>query len=454
MAAEGRSLTRRALIAISLSLLVFFGLTVAALDIAFHNSAERAIRDRLHVQAVGLMAAADFDDKGRLDVSKALIDARLANPASGEYAAIYDVSAGKFLWRSPSAVGVSLGSVDVGGVGDTLSGIRQTADGLLFESATTVAWDMADGHARELVFMSAEDGGGFLDQVGHFRANLLTWFGGMAVLMLGVQLFVLRRVLRPLKNVAREVEEIRAGERAQLADGFPRELEGLAQSLNALIDAERKRMHRYRDSLADLAHSLKTPLAVMQSLLGGVQGLDPEIRVRIGQELERMDDIVAHRLQRAAAGSATFAAPIPLLPAIERMRDSLEKVHAEKAPEIELDVAAALRVAMDEGDLLELLGNLMDNACKWCARRVTVSARAVPGAVRIDVEDDGPGISVADAEAVLERGVRADNRVPGQGIGLAVVADMVRGQGGSVEIGRSSLGGARISVTLPYGSAA
>ncbi len=454
MAAEGRSLTRRALISISLSLLVFFGLTVAALDIAFHHSVSRSIRDRLHVQAVGLMAAADFNAQGKLDVSKALIDARLANPASGEYAAIFDANAKKFLWRSPSTIGVDLGPVDVGKVGQTLSGIRHSADGLLFESATTVSWDLADGKERELVFLSAEDGSSFLDQVAHFRANLLTWFGGMALLMLGVQLFVVRRVLRPLKKVAAEVEQIRAGERAALADGFPRELEGLARSLNALIDAERKRMRRYRDSLADLAHSLKTPLAVMQSLLGEARGLDDGARKRMAGELARMDDIVAHRLQRAAAGSATFAAPIAVLPIAGRMRDSLRKVHAEKAPEIELDIAAALRIAMDEGDLFEMLGNLMDNACKWCQGRVAVRARAVPGAVELVVEDDGAGIGAEDAQAVLERGVRADNQVPGHGIGLAVVADMVRGQGGSIAIARSPLGGACVSITIPYGGVA
>jgi two-component system sensor histidine kinase PhoQ len=163
-----------------------------------------------------------------------------------------------------------------------------------------------------------------------------------------------------------------------------------------------------------------------------------------------MDRIVAYQLQRAStSGRTRLAAPQPLRPAVERMLAALTKVYGDKRIATEVVVDAGVRFRGDEGDLTELLGNLLDNAFKWGRTRVRVSAEADGGRLTLSVEDDGPGVAPEQAQSVLERGVRADQSVPGQGIGLAVVRDIVDAYDGELRIERSGLGGARITLVLP-----
>jgi two-component system sensor histidine kinase PhoQ len=179
---------------------------------------------------------------------------------------------------------------------------------------------------------------------------------------------------------------------------------------------------------------------------------DPKLAGALDEQVERMDRIVAYQLQRASAsGRSRLVASHPLRPAVERLLAAMAKVYADKALHAECAVGTELGFRGDEGDLTELLGNLLDNAFKWARSRVRVSASAVQGALHVSVEDDGPGIAPESAQDILERGTRADESVPGHGIGLAVVRDIVDAYGGRIEIGRSALGGA--AVTLVFGSA-
>jgi two-component system sensor histidine kinase PhoQ len=208
---------------------------------------------------------------------------------------------------------------------------------------------------------------------------------------------------------------------------------------------------RYRDTLGNLAHSLKTPLAVMRSSLPPAPAADV-----LGGEIDRMSGIIEHQLKRAAAsgGALLGAAPVELAPLAADLRAALLKVYAGKDLMIELAVAPAAQFIGDRADLTELLGNLLDNACKWCRGRVRLSAQGDPAAaarekLRLVVEDDGPGISAADRERVLQRGERADEKVPGHGLGLAMVHDTLDLYGGSLMIDASPLGGARFTLRLP-----
>ena len=217
----------------------------------------------------------------------------------------------------------------------------------------------------------------------------------------------------------------------------------LTDNLNHLLVRERAQQQRYRDALADLAHSLKTPLA----LLKGVAG-DPQLLSQtLPEQLERMNHIVAYQLQRAStAGAARFAVALAVNPVLDKTAASLRKVYAEKGLQLDI-VADEVLWKIDEGDLYELLGNLLDNACKWCRQRVRVTLASDADALHLEVADDGPG--VADPQAILRRGVRADEQVPGHGIGLAMIADIVHAYGGELAIRRSNLGGASFCVTLP-----
>jgi len=231
----------------------------------------------------------------------------------------------------------------------------------------------------------------------------------------------------------------------------------VTSGLNALLESERNRIVRYRDTLGNLAHSLKTPLAVIRASLGSADSDERRSEAVIQLEIDRIAQIVEHQLKRAAAGGgATFGqAPVLVLALLTDLRAAMMKVHARKDLRIEIDASPELGFLGDSGDILELLGNVVDNACKWCRSRVLVSARfdpdrGLPRRLAIVVEDDGPGIPEELRTRVVERGVRADEQVPGHGLGLAMVRETVRLYGGQLFIDASqALGGARVELRLP-----
>ncbi len=230
----------------------------------------------------------------------------------------------------------------------------------------------------------------------------------------------------------------------------------MARHLNALLVGERKRVARYRDTLGNLAHGLKTPLAVMRSALSAEVGSASSARI-IGAEIDRMAGIIDHQLKRAAAsgGALLGQAPVAVEPLAADLRSALLKVYGRKDLSIELAIQEGSHFIGDRGDLMELLGNLMDNACKWCREKVRVSAAVEDGradgmgSLALLVEDDGPGIAEENRAKVLQRGVRTDEKVPGHGLGLAMVHDTVDLYGGKMVVDASFLGGARVALHLP-----
>jgi two-component system sensor histidine kinase PhoQ len=258
----------------------------------------------------------------------------------------------------------------------------------------------------------------------------------------------LRWGLRPLRGVARELNAIESGRQEKLQGVYPKEIKRLTDNLNSLIQHERAQQVRYRNALGDLAHSLKTPLAVMRGALSGDQS---QLPATIEDQVARMDSIVAYQLQRAATSGMKnpMATPIQILPIMEKIVAALNKVHHEKGVSTEISVPDSVTFPGDEGDLMELLGNLIDNAYKWCRQKVKISAVARDGRLIITIEDDGSGIEPSQAKTILQRGVRTDEAVPGHGIGLAIVRDIVEAYQGAIEAGRSSLGGAMIRVDFP-----
>jgi two-component system, OmpR family, sensor histidine kinase PhoQ len=258
---------------------------------------------------------------------------------------------------------------------------------------------------------------------------------------------LLHWVLGPVRRMEREIHEVEEARRESLGAGYPRELAGVAGNLNALLIGERKRVARYRDTLGNLAHSLKTPLAVMRA-----EGAS----ATVSAEIDRMSGIIDHQLKRAAAsgGALLGQAPVEVVQVAAELRATLLRVYARKDLVIELALAPTAQFIGDRGDLTELLGNLLDNACKWCRTRVRFSANIDESAgarerLCLIVEDDGPGISAEDRARVLQRGVRADEKVPGHGLGLAMVHDTVDLYGGRLTIDASPLGGARFTLRLP-----
>lgn len=448
------SLSGRLLVAASVVLAGFLGLTGLALDRAFRDSALEAVQDRLQAQVYMLLGAAGFDPATRrLLLPEALPEARFSSPGSGLYAAVFDET-GAQLWRSPSMLGMEIAFPVPGLPGQGRFEQVSSADGApLLALGFAVNWEVEPGVYRGYRFGVAEHRRAFDAQLGGFRRGLWGWLAASALMLLLVQGAILRWGLRPLRRVARELTEIEAGRRDQLTGSYPRELRRLTENLNALIRQNQAHLERYRNALGDLAHSLKTPLAVLRgSVAKGDAGED--LRRQVAEQVERMNRTVDYQLQRAAAsGRVALASPLPVAPLAARITSALAKVYADKGLDLDLDVDEAVRFQGDEGDFMEILGNLADNACKWATRRVTV--RAVPATegrgLLLEVEDDGPGIPEDRRRLILDRGARADPATPGHGIGLAVVRELVEEvYRGRLEIDRSALGGARVAVRLRF----
>lgn len=446
------SLRRRLIVSVSVSLVLFFGVTIVALDAVFRALTDRSLDELLDAQTVALIAATETTPAG-IAVTR-LADPRLSTPGSGLYAMIDDGRAG---WRSPSSVGAG---ADFGA--PLAPGARRTIRmawpgiGAVAVRSRGIAWRDDDGRSLALTFSVATSMEPYRAQLQRVRTQMFGWFAALALLLLMTLAVLLRRTLAPVQRLEEEIRGIESGAREALSSRWPRELDGVAANLNALLAAERDRIARYRKTLGNLAHSLKTPLAVMQATLHGAQTLEA-LRAPFEREIDRMSGIVDHQLRRAAtSGGATLGqGAISLRPVVTDLRGALLRAHAGKDFAIENAVPDHAQFVGDRDDLAEMLGNVMDNACKWCRSRVRVTARieatAAPRArLRIAIEDDGPGISGADRERVLERGARADEATAGHGLGLSMVRDAVELYGGVLTIARSgALGGTRIDLALP-----
>jgi two-component system sensor histidine kinase PhoQ len=444
----GWSLRLRVLLGGAVVVALFAGLTGLAAERAFRDSVEEMSRERLLARIYMLMGAVEIDGAGALSMPVQLPEPRLALPASGSYAAVA-TAAGDTLWRSDSSVGLEIAYGSAPGPG--AAPVDATApgdDGILQTLSYPVFWELDDGAEQVFIFQAAESRAAVEGEVAAFRETLWRWLGGGAIALLVMQAGVLIWSLAPVQRVAEEVSDIESGRRSALGGGYPRELRRLTDGLNALIGGREARLRRYRNTLSDLAHSLKTPLAVLRATQG-------EASREVDEQLDRMQQTIDYHVQRAAmTGHNPLAAPVPVRPAAQRLIDSLQKIYHDKGLAIDCDIAAGVVFAGDPGDLAELLGNLGDNACKWSRSRVRFAAANEPGPgerrrLHLCVEDDGPGIPDELREAVLRRGVRADTRLPGQGIGLAVVRETVEQiYGGSVEIDVGELGGTRVRIVV------
>ena len=443
------SLTARLTLAASLVLAACLGLAGYALDRAFRDAAENAVRERLQAHIYGLLAAADLDPQGAIELPPSLPEERFQRPGSGLYAQVTS-KAGTVVWQSPSQLGRELPVMATVPTGEWRFERERSG---LFMLGLGVVWEM-NNKSIAYTFSVSEEPTAYMAQVNGFRRGLWIWFAALAAGLLIAQLFVLRWGLKPLRRAERDLAAVEAGTQEALTGQYPRELRGLTDNLNALLRTERGRLARYRDALADLAHSLKTPLAVLRGA-GQSQASDGDLPQIVREQTERMNQIVDYQLQRAAtSGRSALLAPVAVAPLVQRIVKSLEKVYAGRGFNFSLDIEADLHFRCDESDLLELCGNLLDNACKFAHRKIRLQAGTQQSGtgptLLLQIEDDGPGIEPAQREAVLARGVRTDSTVPGQGIGLAVVRDIVQAYGGHVGINQSAaLGGACISLHLP-----
>src|SRR5512139_40626 len=376
---------------------------------------------------------------------------RVGSLGCGLYAAVSE-NGGTSFWRSPSATGSlqEFGPPQEPGARD-FRYLTDSRGARLAAESRGISWEDG-GRPLELTFTVAADLAPMTNQVSDFRRGLVKGFATLAVSLLLALALLLRWALAPLRRLAAQIQSMERGERDSLGDHWPSELDGVVANLNTLLASERTRISRYRDTLGNLAHSLKTPLAVLRaSFSEGAPGA-----AQVNEQVDRMTAIVEHQLRRAATtgGTSVGRRAVDVLPIAQDLRAAMTKAHAQKDFSLELSVPANVQFVGDRDDLMEALGNLMDNACKWCKARVRVTALLQAGVgagqkLRVVVEDDGPGVPEADRARVLQRGARADEATPGHGLGLAMVRDMAEMYGGALTLGESPLGGARVELRLP-----
>jgi len=436
----------RRLIEATLSILVLFlGLTGYLLHVAQRHSLEAAVEAQLLGHVYALLGEASEDSQGWVRLPEKAADPRLNRPDSGLYAQLLGVD-GQVLWNSASLLDKRLPSVDEVPAGEH----RFFQDRWAYRLYYGIEWESLDGRVNRYRLGVSLSRNVVDERADIFRTTLWGGLIGVGVLLLLAQGMVLRWGLFPLRQAAGELKAIEEGGEERLRGDYPLELSPLTGNINSLLEYNRIQRERHRNSLDDLAHSIKTPLAVLQ---GALDSDDPErLKEAARQAVPLIDDILRGRLQRAGLGGrSALANTVAVAPLAQRLINALAKVYRERELQFENRLPAALRIPGDENDFMELLGNLLDNAGKFAASRVLIGEGSVSDSDwDIRVEDDGPGIAEKDIEQVLARGGRLDERHAGQGIGLAAALEIVRLYRGRLTIGRSlELGGASIGIHLP-----
>ncbi|NQY26216.1 MAG: GHKL domain-containing protein [Piscirickettsiaceae bacterium] len=442
------SLNQRLLLAVSLVLTAFLGLSAFSLNNAFQASADSAQRKQIQNYMYSILIAAKFDDSGFVAMPNDIAEPKFAVPNSGLYAQI--TSSKDIIWQSKSMLGLSIPLPDYpGATNEHFSTIWLNDNISMLNLAYGIVWENEQGEQFHYTLNIAEDLDIIVQQKAEFQMSLWQWLGGTGLILLIAQAFILRWSLRPLHDVAIDLQAIKTGDRNRLPSDYPKELNQITENINTLLSHEESRRDRYKNSLADLAHSLKTPLAVFRGELensADLTGLK-----KLGHEqIDRISDLVNYQLQRASTeGQSSFLAPVSLANIINKILSSLDKVYKAKNIHQQCEIEHDIYIHADEGDMYELLGNLLENAYKYCNSKVTVFMTLQLNLVEIHIDDDGNGIPPHAREDILKRGKRIDTQIEGQGLGLAIASDIITAYQGEIKLENSHLGGAKFIIQIP-----
>jgi two-component system sensor histidine kinase PhoQ len=434
------SLRLRTFAAALLVLLIFIPLTAITLEEAFNRSLSQSMAQQLRVQSLSLISEFEFSSN-QVVMPEQLYNDQFNIPGSGLYAFIQ--SNKQTIWSSLSTLNWQLQpefSPPEIGQEKFIADFSMLKGYFLY--AYTAEFEGPDGY-QAVSFTILQDKHIYNAEKDKFATTLWNWLSLIALLLIILLLVSLNAALLPISRLNEQIRLAENGQLKRIQQKFPPELDKLKNSINHLLNTEEQQRLRYKNSLSDLAHSLKTPLAV----LAGTEHLPVAAREPINQ----IDQQIQRQLKRAVAGtSGAFEQATPIQPVIAKLVNAMHKVYADKA----LKVTAQTKdkdaeFQGDTTDLMEILGNVLDNACKAARQQVLISSVSSEHRLNIQIEDDGPGIPAAMAEKLLERGIRLDSYTEGQGIGMAVVADLVAAYQGQLAISQSPLGGALISLTFP-----
>ncbi|RBP50843.1 ATP-binding protein [Arenicella xantha] len=445
------SLRRRLLVATSIVLVVFLSLMSVGLGRAFEQSVMSNAEAALRNQILLLIANLEVVD-GQVSMPESLPEPRLSQTDSSLFAQIRSFD-GQVVWQSRSLLGESLPRLASElGEFEFSSDTAWLEHPRLFTQSLAVAWETDSGDLR-LTIEVAEFAQVYLDRIAKYQQQLLFWLLGLGAVLLTLLLVVLGWALNPLRKVIVQVGQIERGEKQRFDENYPLEVNRLTQNLNQLLNHESARIDRQKEVMGNLAHSLKTPIAVLSGL-----HYDPRSDADVRKQLSAMQSIIDYQLQSASAvGRRRFSTPIKIAEMSASITASLTKLHADKNIVLQLSIDPDLQFFGDQGDWMELFGNLADNAYKWARREVKIAVTELKpigqqvqrNGVCLVVEDDGPGVDAELQDMILERGVRLDSQTPGHGLGLHIVKGIVAAYDGHISVANRPQGGARFVVELP-----
>ena len=442
-----RSIKSRMLFTSLVVLVGFMVLTVVALERAVEKRMLATEDEKLRSLMYSILASVDRDATG---LSITVSDERLFEPAlfnseSGLRAVLYDKDSE--IWRSLSTAESFPRAEDLQEAVLRFSQLTLN-DKHWFQLAFSILWPNVHDQLSLYEVVVWKDASEYNRQINSFQQTLWLWLVITVTLLLLLMWLVMLWGLRPLKHIGEEVSAIEDGVKQRFDSSYPSEIKPLTQNLNLLLQREQHQMERYRNALDDLAHSLKTPLAVIRGLSEKPVWQDEDKKV-LSEQNERMNQIVSYQLQRAATmGGELMAKPIEFESLIQKTVSALRKVYQGKAIQIELKIEENHLIRMDESDLLEVLGNLIDNACKYGRRQVIIQVKSIDEFLHLTIEDDGAGLEASQVDTILTRGNRLDQTQEGQGIGLAVVNEIVKVYELDLRFSQSSMGGLKLSLTF------
>ena len=434
------SLRRRVLFSAIGLIIVFFGLLGAVLTATFKDTVVSSAQDSLRNQILLLMA--DIEVEGRtLAMPARVAEPRLSQADSSLYAQISRPEQG-IVWRSDSLLDAQL-PTPATGLGEFRFLDQAAQQSARLQMSFGVSWETDAGDVPFTIHV-AELADSYLKRVRRYERALWIWLGALGSALVMLLLAVLAWVLKPLKKVSTQVGEIEQGGRQRFDEDYPQEVSQLTQNLNQLLSFEEKRITRHKEVLGNLAHSLKTPIAV----LSGINYSEKNAR-QVNTQIDTMRNIIEYQLQSASAvGRRRFAKPIEISELSQQVLSSLTKLYQDKAISVDANIPESLVFYGDKGDWMELIGNLLDNAFKWTKSSVKLSITPLSSrngkssrkGVCLRVEDDGPGIDAQVKKTILERGVRLDSQTPGHGLGLHIVKGIIEAYDGDIKIENLSVG--------------
>ena len=445
------SLKVRVLFSTLLMTIVMLPVIGLTLTNAFDRQLSVAMKNELTAYSYSILTVAEVDNN-QLEMPEYLLENQFNISQSGLYALINslpnkNVSA-ETLWQSQSLLTLPLQTlspelIPSPKIGENVfSAITLEGRKHLLYSFSVSFSDNAQPFPITLHLI--KDQKEFLLALSDFKQQLWSWLIILMLVFIVIQVAWLLWTLKPLKVLANELTTIEQGKKNALDADYPLELQQVTSQLNTLLLTEQNQRKRYRNALADLAHSLKNPLAVMQS--------EASLSKDAHQQISVINNIIEHQLKRAqSAGESSWHLGVAVKPLLDKLIASLMKVYQEKQLHFTVNVDNNALFKGDEADLMEMLGNLADNACKAAKSTVAVTVKVNNKQLMITVEDDGVGIESSQQQAILARGTRADTYHAGHGIGLAIVRDLVSSYQGQISITTSaSLGGAVFTLTFHY----